>query len=121
VGGKGKLTEEQKKTLNASLISATREGNLDEIKGLVEQGADPKVRDQKNDSLLHYAARGGHTEVIQFLATKQKLDVNAAGDKKQTPIHDAAKYSSPEVINCLAKLGADVNVRSDDGPRSLVR
>jgi ankyrin repeat protein len=53
-----------------NLLDAVIEGDLDEVKELVEQGADIHAR---NDDALRCASENGHLDVVKFLKRVIKL------------------------------------------------
>ena len=46
-------------------------------------------------------------------------DVSEVGDRGFQPLHRAAGYSSPEVVQILIDAGADVMTRDEDGDTPL--
>jgi ankyrin repeat protein len=59
------------------LINAVREGNVDAVRGLLQQGTDVHA---KNDSALRAAARRGNAEFITALLANG-ANVHANGDE----------------------------------------
>ena len=70
---------------------------------------------------LHYAARGGPTDMICLLVNELGADVNAVGNDGNTPLHDAALVSeSVEVVRLLVdEFGADVGAKNHNGHTPL--
>ena len=67
---------------------------------------------------IHDAAFWGNIEAIkQHLA--EGADVNAKGEKGETPLHGAAFTGRMEVVELLIDKGADVNAKMDKGETPL--
>jgi cytohesin len=67
---------------------------------------------------IHIAARVGHIEAVkQHLA--EGADVNAKGEKGETPLHGAAFTGRMEVVELLIENGTDVNAKDEDGKTPL--
>ena len=68
---------------------------------------------------IHDAARDGNIEAVkQHLA--EGADVNAKGEKGETPLHGAAFTGRMEVVELLIENGADVNAKDEDGGTPLL-
>jgi len=68
---------------------------------------------------IHDAAFWGNIEAVkQHLA--EGADVNAKGEKGETPLHGAAFTGRMEVIELLIENGADVNAKDEDGGTPLL-
>jgi ankyrin repeat protein len=87
-------------------------GDLNGIKGLLGKGA--AVDSLKGFTLLHAAAAGGHTDVIEFLINKG-FEITATPEDdneyfdKLTPLHYAVGGAHPEAVEVLLANGALVN------------
>ena len=67
---------------------------------------------------IHDAAFWGNIEAVkQHLA--EGADVNAKGEKGETPLHGAAFTGRMEVVELLIENGADVNAKDEDGGTPL--
>jgi len=119
------------------LHMAAHIGHLDKVKELLANGADinlrlsridpsmleelsaiyrdtpPKQGKPRGDTPLHRAVRGGHADVVEFLAATG-ADLEARGEGGQTPLQEAADLGFAEVAEVLISHGADVNANSDD-------
>ena len=72
-----------------------------------------------SDILIHTAAEAGNIEAVkQHLA--EGADVNAKGEKGETPLHGAAFTGRMEVVELLIENGADVNAKDEDGATPLL-
>lgn len=89
------------KTVN--LITAASEGNVKEVKTLLEFGSiDLNQGDYDRRTSLHLAANNGHLEVVQLLC-KAGADVNVVDRFGDKPIDDArkAKKNATAIVNVL--------------------
>ena len=67
---------------------------------------------------IHDAAFWGNIEAVkQHLA--EGADVNAKGEKGETPLHGTAFTGRMEVVELLIENGADVNAKDEDGGTPL--
>ncbi len=92
---------------------ACEKGNLDEVKVLLEKGANPEYRCQRTLNALHYAAQGGNSEVIEHLVTTTKLDINEALRGGTTALHLAVQKKRIKAITYLLKHGANVFAKAN--------
>ncbi|GBM77457.1 Ankyrin-3 [Araneus ventricosus] len=67
---------------------------------------------------LHYAARGGHADVVQFLINKG-AEINARNLQGNTPLHIAAEKGHNAVVAILLQYGADINAANLNGLTAL--
>ena len=63
------------------------------IKEILPLLRDSNPKDSNNESVLHYAARGGHYEVFKYLAQFHD-DVNPGNVYRDGPLHIAASQNS---------------------------
>jgi hypothetical protein len=63
---------------------------------------------------LHYAATGGHVEVILMLLDENAY-IDAASPNKSTPLMMAAMYGSTAAVRALLEAGADPTLRNELG------
>ena len=53
-----------------------------------------------NESVLHYAARGGHYEIFKYLAQFHD-DINPGNVYRDGPLHIAASQNCTEIVRYL--------------------
>jgi len=93
-------------TVSTDLMSAYK-GNLSRVQSLIENGKAQK-RFGQGLTLLHAAAAGGHTAIVDLLLTNG-LDVRSKTQAGYTALHHAAAGNHREVAELLLAKGADVN------------
>ncbi|MFC1634222.1 ankyrin repeat domain-containing protein, partial [Planctomycetota bacterium] len=93
-------------TVSTDLMSAYK-GNLSRVKSLIENGK-AQERFEQGLTLLHAAAAGGHTTIVDSLLTNG-LDVRSKTQEGYTALHYAAVGNHREVAELLHAKGANVN------------
>ncbi|MCL4360909.1 ankyrin repeat domain-containing protein [Candidatus Dependentiae bacterium] len=88
---------------NISLIEASKNGQLEEVKSLIANGAQVNTVDFKNQTPLIYATIAGSPEVVKFLID-HGADVNIRGDN--TALGYADIYERKEIEKLLRAAGA---------------
>ncbi|KAG8181980.1 hypothetical protein JTE90_014359 [Oedothorax gibbosus] len=89
---------------------AAREGDLKEVKDLYNQGVPVESRDGDNYTPLHWAARRGRYEVVEYLISRN-CDLNPRENLGRTPALLAAYVgwqTQSDVLWLLIRNGADV-------------
>lgn len=91
-------------------------GVIDNLKLVLQAGADITVRNNSGDSILHIAADLGSVEVGK-LAIQYGADINWVDNNGQSPLNrciapsfSTIKPYAPELIDFLIAQGADVNL-----------
>uniref|UniRef100_A0A2K6NCR8 Ankyrin repeat domain-containing protein 1 n=1 Tax=Rhinopithecus roxellana TaxID=61622 RepID=A0A2K6NCR8_RHIRO len=100
---------------------ASRGGNLDVLKLLLNKGAKISARDKLLSTALHVAVRTGHYECAEHLIACE-ADLNAKDREGDTPLHDAVRLNRYKMIRLLIMYGADLNIKNCAGktPMDLV-
>jgi serine/threonine-protein phosphatase 6 regulatory ankyrin repeat subunit B len=92
--------------------------SLDEIKKLVEQGADVNAKDAAGQTFLHNLVMRRSDDLVDKIKylIEQKIDIDAKNNLGNTPLHLAAfpPHGSLEVVKLLVENGADVNAKNHD-------
>ena len=107
------------------LHQAARDGNVEQIKQLLDEGTDPNA--SNTDGIppefytfpLHLAVTNGH-EAAAALLVERGADVNRKNFPWQnTPLHIAAFRGNANIVQLLLKNGADVNAVQENGATPL--
>jgi len=102
-----------------ALHDAAQRSQADEVKRLLEQGADVEARDQFGQTALYVAASRGHFVIVKRLL-EAGADVGARDQYGRTALHIAAEVSQAAVVKLLLEAGADAEARAMMGtPRDL--
>ena len=94
--------------LTTPLMCAAEHGRVQVVEEFIRAGADVNVKDDNNQTALHWASWCGHSSVVTSLseagANLSEQDVDG-----MTPLMRAADYGHVQVAEELIRAGADVN------------
>ena len=97
------------------LMLASMAGMVEICKRLIALDADVN---KTGWTPLHYAASGGHVELIKLLL-KHSAYIDAESPNKTTPLMMAAMYGNPQSVELLLEEGADASLKNDKGMTAL--
>ena len=100
------------------LHDAVKNGDVDRVKVLIEQGEDVNQRARLLGTPLHQAAISGNAEMAELLLTKG-ADVNFNDPLLGTPLRVAAAKGDEAVAAVLIGGGADIEAGKADGTTPL--
>ncbi|KAK9830686.1 hypothetical protein WJX74_002706 [Apatococcus lobatus] len=105
----------EKKQNNSLLMLACTRGYTEDVKKLLEMGAEVTARDKKGYTPLHFAAGQGRLDIVKFLWSKA-AETEAEDPAGRMPLHMAAIGGHPETIAFLLDKGvwADAYDSLDD-------
>jgi len=105
------------RALDRALYEAANDGDLEQVKELVQAGANPSAKVEGDGSPLIGAARSRRLEITQFLLD-QGADPNGTVEGDGSPLICAAQAGSLKTVAMLVERGADVNlaVEGDENP-----
>ena len=95
----------------ATIHHAARNGNLNRVKTLLNQGVPVNSRNARGWTPLHEAAYSGRVNVVQELL-RRGAHVNPRSLYGYTPLHLAALWRHPHIIHELMKAGANPKYRT---------
>ena len=99
------IIHERDSMKNNCLYWAIVSGNLDLLKYLLDQGAEYNNLNENKENLLHVACMLGHSQFINVLMTRCKMDVTASCSGKRTPLERVAENGDVESLKELLKCG----------------
>lgn len=98
------------------LVKLVQDGKLQTLEQLVAAGgsaASQAIRNKhfgsSGDTLLHYAARLGHLDVVAYLHKGVGMDVELHNNDYKRPLHEAASMSHEDCVSYLLQEGAKVD------------
>ena len=95
---------------------ASKVGLLGMVRSLLEAGADVNSQDDKGETPLHWAARGGNDcSAVAELLLASGAEVDKESNVLTFPLSNAAKTGNTKVCSVLLRAGADVNKEDEEG------
>ena len=101
-----------------SIVQAGEHGDIEKIKRLLAEGANPNSAIDGGKTALHVAASNGHAEALKILLAAG-ADVNSANVPEMTALHYVASKGHAEALKILLAAGADVNAENRLGRTAL--
>ncbi|MDX1646958.1 MAG: ankyrin repeat domain-containing protein [Longimicrobiales bacterium] len=98
---------------DAPVARAAAEGDVQEVRTLLRQGADVNAALGDGMSALHWAADRGDTDLMEVLITAGAVLESSTRIGEYRPLHIAARNGHPEAVAMLVEAGADVEARTD--------
>ncbi len=94
-----------------ALHEASRKGNIEIVRYLLQKGADIHLKNYNGLSPLHIAAYCGENEIVRTLIAAG-ADVNAKAKDNITPLHTAASMGHADIVEFLINSGAEAHAKS---------
>ena len=96
------------------LMMAVANGELQAVKCLLKQGADPSLQDNKGWNVLHHASEGGSPKVIELMLSHVR-SIDSISKEGSTSLMIAAGNDKLQALKCLLKQGADPSLQDSKG------
>lgn len=110
---------------NTIIHRHARDGKLEELKKIIKKrrkkNIDINMKNDRQNTPLHEAARKGRVKVIRFLINKftKTIDIDAQNRNKNTSLHVAALKGRFKTVKVLVNNGADKNLTNKKGKTPL--
>ena len=95
------------------IIHACRTGRYENVKLLLENGADPMLKPRPGQCMsIHFACMKdteNNLKIVELLLNKKPELINMNGSGKKSPLHFAVIYNCPKIVEFLVKRGAKIN------------
>ena len=90
------------------------------VRLLLLRGANPRVLDTYDRTIIHSAGINGQDEILRILFEKPTgVDINAQGNNGRTVLHDAAYFNFCSTIKILFEHGARTDIHDNAGRSPL--
>jgi hypothetical protein len=106
--------------LDRTLIEAVEDGELDDIRELMDAGANVNAAVPGDGSPLIVAAREGHTDIVRLLL-ERGADVNLSVPGDGAPLSMAAREGHLDIVQLLLDRGADVDQMTPGDENALIQ
>ncbi|XP_055621536.1 transient receptor potential cation channel subfamily A member 1 isoform X2 [Toxorhynchites rutilus septentrionalis] len=109
---------------NVPLHSAVHGGDIKAVELCLKSGA--KISTQQHDlsTPVHLAAAQGAIEIVKLMFLMQpqekRISLNCTDIQKMTPLHCAAMFDHPEIVEYLVREGADLNALDKESRSPLL-
>jgi len=97
------------------IFYAVLNGDLEMVKQLVQQGADPNETDASGLSPLHLAAKVGYLDMVTYFIEICNMNANARDNNGYSPLHFAAQKGHLDIVKYFIETcGMDGNAKDND-------
>ncbi len=93
---------------------AAKEGNLDLLKVLLNEGDNINAKDKYGWTLLHYAVEHNRFDVMRLLINSNAISIEAKDINGKTPLHVAARQGCITSISLLLDRKADIMAKTNN-------
>jgi ankyrin repeat protein len=97
------------------LIVLARGHGFDDVKALIDIGADLSIVANNGGNVLHGAVRGGNIECIDYMLDNTTLDIDSTTTNGTTSLMFSLRDGHYEASKFLVEMGANLFSKIDDG------
>ncbi|XP_052107145.1 ankyrin repeat domain-containing protein 11-like isoform X4 [Mytilus californianus] len=97
------------------VIISCQNGNAEQLKELLENGASVKTTDKTGKNALHYCADNLETQCAEMLLMREESLIHVQDEQGFTPLHMAVIGGNVPLLKLLVRKGADVDILDADG------
>jgi ankyrin repeat protein len=106
------LVNEEGRRLGTPLTQAIRGKHIDVVIYLMANGASLSVENGTDDHLLHYAAKCGFVEAIEYFIRWRDVNPSRPASLQQTALHFACRGGHLNVIKYMVHTHGGINARA---------
>jgi len=96
----------------SSIHVAAKVGDVNKVTAYLDQGIDINAKDEQGKTVLFYAVRGNHKDIVKLLVAKG-ADINARDKGGYTPLCYAIWNDDKDLAGFLISKGADVTLTAE--------
>ena len=105
--------EVAEKKLQERAWAAIQEGDASNLAECFLCGIPPNLCNRDGQSLLHFACEKGHVSIVEYLLSKEEVDLHCLEKKKgDCPLHVAVHACASDCAAALLSAGANVNLKN---------
>ncbi|XP_071164984.1 uncharacterized protein [Mytilus edulis] len=97
------------------VIISCQNGNAEQLKELLENGASVRTTDKTGKNALHYCADNLETQCAEMLLMREESLIHVQDEQGFTPLHMAVIGGNVPLLKLLVRKGADVDILDADG------
>ena len=100
------------------LYIAVEEGYKDLVELLLDNHADPNIKENGGWTPIHLAALSGDQDIVEMLL-EHGVDLNIKDNGGKTPLHLAVVRNNQVIVDMLLEHGVDLNIKENGGKTPL--
>lgn len=98
-------------------FNAIKNNDLDQVKKLLDNGADVNIKYLFSFTPLHKAASSSHKDIAELLIA-YGANINAQCDSGWTALHWASHFGNENILKILLDNGADISIPNNTGRKA---
>ena len=103
-----KISNEEKRSIQREVLTATRDGKFEKVKALVQKYDGLKLEfieydDNHGDTPIHLAAFHGHLQILRYYIEEKNCPKGCRNRYRNTPLHRAARQGHLDVVKYLVE------------------